>query len=142
MDLDLNRYANALQGLLEGMKKIQKACPNSISTERLILRREEILDCVSTEYSILLRETEQEIGKVVLIHDGEIWYKVYEPFRRNGYATEAVARVMEVVNTDIPFYLSIDSKNKASRKVAKKLGFSCKEKMRREGAVTMVFLKK
>ncbi len=142
MDFDLNLNANALQGLFGEMEKIQKACPNSISTERLILRREEILDCVSTQYSILLRETEQEIGNVVLIYDGEIWYKVYEPFRRNGYATEAVARVMEVVNTDIPFYLSIDSKNKASRKVAKKLGFSCKERMRCEGTVTMVFLKK
>lgn len=142
MDLDLNRYANALQDLFEEMKKIQKACPSSISTERLILRKEQTPDCVSTEYSILLRETEREIGKVVLIYDGEIWYKVYEPFRRNGYATEAMARVIEVVNTDIPFYLSIDSKNKASRKVAKKLGFVCKEKMRYEGAVTMVFLKK
>lgn len=120
MDLNFNLNLDEFRDFFREMNKIQKACPNTINTERLLLLRRKTSDNISTKYSILLRETEQEIGNVILIYDGEIWYKVYEPFQRNGYATEAVKKVMEVVKADVEFYLSIDSKNKASRKVVKK----------------------
>ena len=142
MDLKIDIDLKELQDFFREMNKIQKACPKSINTERLILQREKTPDGVSTVYSIILKQTEQKIGNVTLIQDGEIWYKVYEPFRKNGYATEAVAKVMEVVVTDIDFYLSIRPNNKASRKVAKKLGFVCKRKIRYEDGVTMIFKKK
>lgn len=142
MDFKIDVDLKELQDFFKEMDKIQKACPESISTERLILQRRETPDNVSTVYSILLKQTEQVIGNVMLIQDGEIWYKIYEPFRKRGYATEAVAKVMEVVVTDIDFYLSINPNNKASRKVAKKLGFVCKRKIRYKDGVTMIFQKK
>ena len=142
MDLNVNLNLDDLREFLEEMSKIQRACPNTINTKRLVLLKKETPDCISTKYSILLKETEQEIGNVILINDGEIWYKVYKPFQRNGYATEAVARVIDEVKTDIEFYLSINSKNKVSRKVAKKLGFACKRRIWHEGEITMIFQKR
>lgn len=142
MEFKIDVNLEELQDFFKEMNKIQKACPESICTERLILQKGKTPDNVSTVYSIILKQTNQRIGNVTLIQDGEIWYKVYEPFRRKGYATEAVAKVMEVVVTDIDFFLSIDPKNKASRKVAKKLGFVCKRKICYEDGVTMIFEKK
>ncbi len=142
MDYKIEIDLEELQDFFKEMNKIQKACPESIPTERLILQRRKTPDNISTKYAMLLKETKQEIGNVILVYDGEIWYKVYEPFRKRGYATEAVARVMEVVKTDIDFFLSIESKNTASRKVAKKLDFVCKRKIRDKDGITMIFEKK
>ena len=104
MDYKIEIDLEELQDFFKEMNKIQKACPESIPTERLILQRRKTPDNISTKYAMLLKETKQEIGNVILVYDGEIWYKVYEPFRKRGYATEAVARVMEVVKTDIDFF--------------------------------------
>ena len=142
MDYKIEIDLEELQDFFREMNKIQKACPESIHTERLILQRRKTPDNISTKYAILLKETEQEIGNVILIYNGEIGYKVYKPFRRKGYATEAVARVMEVVKTDIDFYLSRRSKNTASMKVAKKLGFACKRKIHNKNETIMIFEKK
>jgi RimJ/RimL family protein N-acetyltransferase len=113
MDFKIEIDLKELQDFFREMNKIQKACPKSIDTERLILQREKTPDDVSTVYSILLKQTKQKIGNVTLIQNIEIWYQVYEPFRKNGYATEEVAKVMEVVMKDIDFYLSIRTNNKA-----------------------------
>lgn len=142
MDFKLSYDLEEIQALSKKLNKIQDSCPDTISTKRLILRKNKTLDWVSTVYTILLRKTEQEIGNVTLIADGEVWYKVYEPFRRRGYATEAVKGVMEVLGTNIKLYLLIDPSNKASRKVAKKLGFVCKRKIRYGNEKTMIFQKK
>lgn len=142
MEIKFHVDLDQLQSFFEEARKIQEACPTAIETERLILRRQKPVDCISTRYFIYLRETEQNVGSITLINDGEIWYGISEPFQKNGYATEALAKVEEVVKTDIPFYLAIDAKNKASRKVAKKAGFVCKRKRRDKGKITMVFEKK
>lgn len=117
MDFKLNE----IFGQFENLEK-------TYTTERLILQREITPDAVSNEYSILLKESNQKIGTVLLIFDGEIWYKVYESFQKNGYATEAVSKLIDA-SKQTEFYLSIEWTNRASRKVAKKLGFKFKNRI-------------
>lgn len=96
--------------------------PNSIKTERLLLKKSDQTDCTTVLYSIYLSfEPKQEIGEVVLIFDGEIWYKMNEQHRNKGYITEALNEILKISNKK--HYLSIEDQNIPSKKVAKKLGF-------------------
>ena len=105
------------------MNKIQKA----YTTKRLILKEYQEPDLVFTKYSILLKSSKQEIGEVTICYDGEIWYTIEKPFRKKGYATEAVSKLIKKSNRN-RFYLLIHNSNIASKKVAQKLGFKCEEK--------------
>lgn len=97
--------------------------PDNIETERLLLEKSNKTDCTTVLYSVCLNVEEKEkIGEIVLIFDGEIWYKINEKYRNQGYVTEALTRILEI--SDKRHYLSIEDENKASKKVAKKLGFS------------------
>ena len=97
--------------------------PDNIKTERLLLDKSKETDCTTVLYSVCLNVEEKEkIGEIVLIFDGEIWYKINEKYRNQGYVTEALTRILEI--SDKRHYLSIEDENKASKKVAKKLGFS------------------
>lgn len=129
-DFKINHDLDVLRDFFGTIYENQKAYTDLINTNRLILKKEPTHDCISTNYSILLKETQEKIGEVVLIYDGEIWYKVYKPFRNNGYATEAVSKLIEI-SKETNFYLSIDFTNRASKKVAKKLGFVCQKRFRR-----------
>lgn len=96
--------------------------PDNIETERLLLEKSKETDCTTVLYSVCLNvEKKQKIGEIVLIFDGEIWYKINEQYRNQGYITEALTKVLETSHKN--HYLSIENKNKASKKVAKKLGF-------------------
>lgn len=131
-NLNYSDYKDHCKTLYE----IQKAYKDIIYTKRLKLRKEPTPDFVSTVYSILLKSSDEKIGQVTLIYDGEILYKVYKSFRNNGYATEAVSKLIEISKLTY-FYLSIDFFNIASRKVAKKLGF---KRENRDGK-TLTFVK-
>jgi len=130
MDYELGLDSGRLSNLFNSLHEQQKAYVDTIHTERLILRKEPTPDFVSTVYAILLKESQEKIGEVTLIYDGEIWYKINQPFRRKGYATEAVSKLIEISKQSY-FYLSIDFMNKASKKVAKKLGFIYKKRNRK-----------
>ena len=135
-DFKINHELNVLCDFFGTVYEKQKAYLDLIYTERLILRKEPTPDFVSTVYSILLKETQEKIGEVTLIYDGEIWYKVNEPFRNNGYVTEAVSKLIEI-SKETNFYLSINLTNRASKKVAKKLGFGYERRMGK----TLIFSK-
>lgn len=100
--------------------------PDEIETERLLLRKSDDTDSTNIMYSVWLKE-EEKIGEVVLIFDGEIWYKIKKEYRNNGYATEALENILKASHKR--HYLSIDDNNKASKKVAKKLGFKKTKKI-------------
>lgn len=117
MNLDFNQKNGDLSDF-----EIQKSYFDEYLTERLVLKKEPESDFVSILFSIFVKETNQKIGEVILIYDGEIWYRIGENFRNKGYATEAVSKLMKVSKRS-DFYLSIRFENKASKKVAKKLGF-------------------
>ena len=117
--------SNIFGDLFSSIHEKQKPYVDIIETERLILKKEKTPDFVSTIYSILLRKNEEKIGEVNLIYDGEIWYKIDKSFRKNGYATEAVSKLIDISKRE-DFFLSIKIMNIASRKVAKKLGFKLK----------------
>ena len=102
--------------------KIQAAYPKIIETKRLIPEKQPSSDLISVEFFILLKDTREKIGTVVMVYDGEIWYKVDKPFNKKGYATEAVSKLIDISEGN-SFYLSIKSTNTPSIKVAKKLGF-------------------
>ena len=108
--------------------EIQKSYEDEYVTERLILRKYPDPCVDSILFTVCLKESNEEIGEVILIYDGEIWYRIEKDFRRKGYATEAVRKLMEVSKRD-EFYLSIKGTNWVSKKVAKKLGFVKKEKL-------------
>lgn len=97
--------------------------PDKIKTKRLLLEKSDETDCATVLYSVCLNleETQEKIGEVVLIFDGEIWYKMNETYRNKGYATEALTEILKLSTKK--HYLSIENKNEASKKVAKKLGF-------------------
>lgn len=114
LNLDLTKLSEIF-GQFNELQKVYK-------TERLILQKEITPDSVSNVYSILLRESKEQIGTINVLFDGEIWYKIYEDFRNKGYATEAVSKIINS-NLNKYFYLVIDFRNKPSKKVAKKLGF-------------------
>lgn len=101
--------------------------PNKIKTERLLLKKSNDTDGTNVLYSVCLKTNEEKIGEVVLVYDGEIWYRIDEKYRNNGYATEAVQEIVKKSYKE--HYLSIDQTNLASRKVAKKLGFKKVKKM-------------
>ena len=118
--------SNIFEDLFSSIHENQKSYVDIIETERLILKKEKTPDFISTIYSILLRKNGEKIGEVNLIYDGEIWYKIDKSFRNNGYATEAVSKLIEITKRK-DFFLSIKFMNFASRKVAKKLGFKLKK---------------
>lgn len=124
-DLKFSFDLQTLEEEYAKMREAHKAYIDIIETERLVLRKERMTDWVSIVYSIRLKEEPKEIGNITIIYDGEIWYKVYEPFRNNGYATEAVAKLVETIDRE-DFFLAIKFSNRASIKVAKKIGFKFK----------------
>lgn len=58
----------------------------------------------------------------------EIGYHIFRPYRRRGYATEALRKIVELAKekawTPVCIYAKIDASNKASIRVAEALGFS------------------
>ncbi len=121
MDFNLNLDLTKLSKIFGQFHELQKV----YKTERLILQKETTPDSVSNVYSILLRKSKEQIGIINVLYDGELWSQIYEDFRHNGYATEAVSKL---INSNISknFYFVIDFRNKPSRKVAKRLGFKRK----------------
>ncbi len=105
----------------------KKKYPDRIKTKRLFLKKSNDTDSTNVVYSVCLKANEEKIGEVVLLFDGEIWYRIDKEYRNNGYATEAVEEIIKTSHKN--HYLSIDESNKASRKVAKKLGFQKAKKV-------------
>ena len=93
------------------------------STERLTLKLVTNSDSETT-YDVYLTGYNCVIGEVTIIHAiSQIWYRIDSHFWNNGYATEAVAKVLEVTENKDELYLDIQRTNRASIQVAKKLGF-------------------
>jgi len=102
--------------------ELQRMYRDTYFTKRLELKKTLGSDLVSIVFEIFIRGTEKPIGEVVMLYDGEIWCKIEQDFAGNGYATEAVRKLMQESQRK-DFYLSIKSTNFASKRVAKKLGF-------------------
>ena len=117
-----------MKNLFASLFKAQKAYPDITETERLLLEKQNCTDLTAIEFFIILKETNEKIGTVVMLFDGEIWYKVDEPFRNKGFATEAVSKMIDISERNY-FYLSISFTNRYSIKLAKKLGFTYKERI-------------
>ena len=101
---------------------VRDSYPKIIRSERLILRKDAVHDLLGVKYTILLKDSLIEIGTTSIFFDGEIWYMLYSEFRGNGYATEAVSKLMEISAVTFS-YLSIAADNISSQRVANRLGF-------------------
>lgn len=98
----------------------EKDFPKLIETERLLLKKQ-ASDSAAILYFIYLKESNENIGPISIMADGEIWYKIYSDHNKNkGYMTEALSGLIEKCTCNY-LYLSIQRDNKASIKVAKKL---------------------
>lgn len=116
-----------MDNLFTSFYKIQQTYPNKIETNRLILQKQNNTDLNAVEFFIALKETKEIIGIVVMLVDGEIWYKIYKPFRNKGFATEAVSKLIDISKRN-NFHLTISFRNKPSIKLARKLGFTYQER--------------
>lgn len=107
----------------------QDKLPDEIETERLRLEKVKI-DITNVLYNIYLKATKEvKIGRISILFDGEIWYQTFPEYQRNGYMTEAMKKILEL-NKERHYHLSIEKKNKASQKFAKKLGFQKVDKVK------------
>lgn len=117
-----NKFTNYL---IERCNKKKEFFLPTISTDRLILKKDSKTDCVSDVYNIFLKESDKHIGKIILIFDGEIWYKINDDeFKNKGYMTEALKGISCCFYEDV--YCSIDKKNRASVHVEKTRDFALK----------------
>ena len=135
--MNFNFNCNSLEKLFEEKRKIQESYLNIIETERLTLKKEPTPDFLTTEYSVWLKNSETKIGNIVIIEDGEIWYKIKKEFRRKGYAKESVSKLLDI-SLQSSFYLTISFSNRPSRKLAKRLGFKYSSRF----GTTLVYTKK
>lgn len=121
---------------LKRLYEIQEAYPDFVDTERLILKKQLDFQLTLIVFFVVLKETNEKIGEITMVYDGEIWYEIDESFRNQGYVTEAVAKLIDVSQRKY-FYLSIIHLNLASIKVARKLGFN----LQNSDATTLLFVK-
>ena len=122
-NFNFNSNVKDLDEIFKSEREKQKSYVDFLETERLQLTKQEPIDCVSTEYEIYLKDTQVKVGVITFMMDDEIWYFILEKHQNKGYATEALLKLMEE-NKDKAYYVVIDPKNKASVKVAKKIGFN------------------
>ncbi len=64
--------------------EIQKSYKDEYVTERLILRKYPDFCFDSVLFIVCLKESNEEIGEVNLIYDGEIWYRIDKVFRKKA----------------------------------------------------------
>ena len=95
--------------------------PQMIETDRLILQKVSGPDKCSFYYFLNKKDNLEKIGEIVLIFDGEIYYKINDKFKNQGYMTEAMQMLLSISKAE--HFLSIDRSNHASKKVAKKIGY-------------------
>lgn len=93
------------------------------STERLTLKLVTNSN-FETSYDVSQKSSNRVIGEVKIMRMiNQIWYRIDSPFWNRGYATEAIAKVLEVTDNKEELYLDIRRSNIASIRVAEKLGF-------------------
>lgn len=102
----------------------ESSVKESYSTEQLTLKLVTNSD-FETSYDVYLKGSNYVIGNVTIMHViKQIWYRIDSRFCNKGYATEAVAKVLEVTANKDELYLDIHHSNQASIRVAEKLGFT------------------
>lgn len=72
----------------------------------------------------------------------EIGYTIYKPYRRMGFASEALSGFIESIPKPVSVVLSIEENNKPSLKMAEKLKFEQVERIVDEGEVEIVHLRR
>jgi len=114
----------------------------TIETNRLVLTREKVeRGVLDTIYPIVLKNDRNEVGWIGVVPDGEIYYLLYEKYRKHGYMTEAMTGFLDS-NKRKKFYLVIDENNKDSQKVAEQLGFKKLCKSKKDNSSTNIYIKK
>lgn len=77
-----------------------------------------------TSYDVYQKSSNHVIGEVKIMRMiNQIWYRIDSRFCNRGYATEAVTKVLEITDNKDELYLDIRKTNRASIRVAQKLGF-------------------
>ena len=98
----------------------------SIQTERLYLRKEATADFASVAYSINTREDSEKIGYITLKFNGHMEYKIYEHYKDNGYAREAITKFLEKANVD-RLYVVVRREDLETVEMFKDIGFVASE---------------
>ncbi len=93
-----------------------------LETERLYLRKKHNPDFASVVYSINLKEENTEVGYISLKCNGYLEYKIYENYRGNKYALEALSKFIEIT-TMSELLVTMKRDAEATQKVATALGF-------------------
>lgn len=112
-----------IDSTMEMLEAFDETCyVDCLKTERLNLKKKDTPDFASVFYAVVLREDSTEVGYISLKINGYMEYKIYENYRGNGYAMEALSKFIEVTTmTDL--LVTAKKDDEGTRKVAEKLGF-------------------
>lgn len=99
-----------------------------IETERLSINIYDYFGNHTIFNDIILKNFDIHVGNIILESNGWIGYEIFEEYRRNGYAKEALIACRDyLLRSGVDPYLEIDGRNTNSQKTAKSCGFSCEE---------------
>jgi RimJ/RimL family protein N-acetyltransferase len=94
-----------------------------VKTERLFLEKGNTPDFASMVYGIHLQDgNNTKIGQITILATGEIIYKIFENYKGNGYAQEALMKLKDIVMLR-ELYININRENEKAIKVATDVGF-------------------
>lgn len=97
-----------------------------VSTDRLFMTKMDTCDFASVLYTINLREDNSEIGYVSIKCNGYLEYKIYEGYRGQGYAHEALKQMILCSGMEQVFIV-LKRDNEISREAVIDLGFTVVE---------------
>ena len=109
---------------LEKLSAFNVSCYSDfVKTDRLFLEKGNTPDFASTVYGIHLQDgNNTKIGQITILATGEINYKIFENYKGNGYAQEALEKLKEVVMLR-ELYININRENEKAIQVAEASGF-------------------
>ncbi len=112
---------------MELLEEFDESCyVDCIRTDRLYLKKEQNHDFASVVYSINLRDDNTQVGYISLKCNGYIEFKIYENYKENGYALEALREIMEISNMpELCVYVKKD--NDLAMAIMEELGFKALE---------------
>jgi hypothetical protein len=109
---------------LEKLSAFRVGCYGDFfKSERLQFEKGDTPDFASTVYGLHLQDDHNtKIGQITILATGEISYKIFENYKGNGYAQEALKKLKEIVMLR-ELYININRENEKAIEVATEAGF-------------------
>lgn len=114
---------NLRDSTISTLENFDEVCyVDAMKTSRLYLEKIDNPDFASVVYSIRLCEDNTRVGQITLLCNGTIYYKIYVNYQGNGYAREAIRKLIEITLLN-ELTLEVKDDNQLGIVVANDLGF-------------------